>query len=61
MLGKLRGCGDEPRIVILDDHLRLLSPEVATVVAERYSPTADSLIWLRHGAGAGCGSHPGSQ
>jgi 4-amino-4-deoxy-L-arabinose transferase-like glycosyltransferase len=61
MLARLRGCGDQPKIVILDAHLQLLSPEVATVVAERYSPTADSLIWLRHVAGAGCGSHPGSQ
>jgi 4-amino-4-deoxy-L-arabinose transferase-like glycosyltransferase len=61
MLAVLRGCGDEPKIVILDQHLRLLSPEVAGLVAGRYSPTADPLIWLRHGAGSDCVSNPRSQ
>jgi 4-amino-4-deoxy-L-arabinose transferase-like glycosyltransferase len=49
MVAMLGGCGDGPRIVILDDYLKELSPDVVDVVAAHYRPTAAPPVWLRAG------------
>src|SRR5207249_9181776 len=45
MLSMLGGCSDEPKIVILDEHLLSLSPEVATLVSDHFRPTQFRLLW----------------
>jgi hypothetical protein len=54
MVHMLGGCASEPKVVILDEHLTLLSPEVAKLVSDHFRPTEYPPVWLREGAAAGC-------
>src|SRR5260370_16273436 len=57
MVAMLGGCADEPKIVILDGHLRGLSPEVATTVVDNYHPTAYPPLWVRASAKPDCSAN----
>jgi 4-amino-4-deoxy-L-arabinose transferase-like glycosyltransferase len=56
MMAMLGGCGTEPRIVILDEYLNQLSPQVAPLVSNRYQPTAYPTVWLRNAPPESCHS-----
>ena len=40
-------CATRPRVVILDDHLRALSPDLAPAVTRFYRPSDMANIWVR--------------
>jgi len=54
MVAMLGGCTGQPKVVILDEHLSALSPDVATLVADHYRLSAYPPVWLRDEAAAGC-------
>ena len=54
MVRMLGGCDAGPKIVILDEYLGLLSPQVAPMVTAHYQPTAYPPLWLRNGSVGDC-------
>jgi len=47
LLGTVHSCSTRPKLVILDDHLERVSPQIAPFVAGHYSPSPYPTIWLR--------------
>lgn len=55
--GALHGCDDSPDVVILDEHLRAMSPDVEPLVRARYRAAILPDVWFRDTAGH-CGGGP---
>src|SRR5262249_50889278 len=54
MVAMLADCRTQPGVVILDEHLRQLAPNVEPTVTRFYRPTAYPLLWVRPASTGGC-------
>jgi hypothetical protein len=55
-VSELASCADAPKIVILDQHLHAVSPQIDQTVSANYRETRYPVIWLRGTPGERCKS-----